>query len=68
MADTTGARRAIEWFLGANDNEPSDSDLLDLHRFLGNLVERIDCGTELNLPEWELLAARPPAGHRRSLN
>ena len=55
MADTTGARRAIEWFLGSSHEEPSDTDLVDLHRFLRDLMDRIDAGTELNLPEWEEL-------------
>ncbi len=68
VADTTGARRAIEWFLGTNHDAPSDSDLLDLHRFLRDLMDQIDCGAELNLPEWEVLAARPAPERRSALN
>ena len=44
VADETGARRAIEWFLGTNDEEPSDADLQDLHCFLRDLMDRIDAG------------------------
>ncbi len=54
MAETTGARRAMEWFLGTSDQEPSDSDLIDLHCFLRHLMEQIDAGAEMNLPEWEI--------------
>ena len=57
MAKATGARRAIQWFLGTSAEEPSDADLLELHWFLRDLMNRIDDGTELNLPEWEVLAA-----------
>jgi hypothetical protein len=67
VADTTGARRAIEWFLGASDAEPSDTDLVDLHCFLRHLMDQIDAGTEMNLPEWEVLAAPEPE-RRRALN
>ena len=56
MANPLGARRAIEWFLGTGGQEPSDEDLLDLHWFLHDLMDRIDSGNELNLPEWEVLA------------
>ena len=56
MANATGARRAMEWFLGTRVTEPSDADLMELHCFLRDLVDRIDAGTELNLPEWEVLA------------
>jgi hypothetical protein len=68
VADTTGARRAIQWFLGNNNEEPSDADLVDLHRFLRDLMDRIDAGAELNLPEWEVLAAGPEPERRRALN
>jgi hypothetical protein len=68
VADTTGARRAIEWFLGSSSEEPSDSDLVDLHCFLRNLMDRIDAGSELNLPQWEVLATEPELERRRSLN
>lgn len=68
MADTTGARRAIEWFLGTRQDEPSEADLLDLHFFLRDLMDRIDSGTELNLPEWEIHTAAPPPDRRRALN
>ena len=57
MTNPTGARRAMEWFLGTSVVEPSDADLLELHCFLHDLMERIDAGTELNLPEWEVRAA-----------
>ena len=68
MVDTTGARRAIEWFLGTNKEEPSDADLVELHRFLRDLMDRIDAGAEMNLPEWEVLAAEPEPERRRALN
>lgn len=68
MTDTSGARRAIEWFLGTNEVEPSDTDLLNLHCFLRDLMDRIDAGAELNLPEWEVLAAEPAPERRRALN
>ena len=68
MANTNGARRAIEWFIGAGDIEPSDADLMDLHCFLRNLVDRIDAGTELDLPEWEILASEGEAERLRHLN
>jgi hypothetical protein len=68
VTDTSGARRAIEWFLGTNEEEPSDTDLLDLHCFLRDLMDRIDAGAELNLPEWEVLAAEPAPERRRALN
>jgi hypothetical protein len=68
VADTTGARKAIEWFLGSSHEEPSDRDLVELHRFLRDLMDRIDAGTELNLPEWEVLSATPEAERRRALN
>ena len=68
MADTTGARRAIEWFLGTNHEAPSDSDLLALHQFLRDLMDRIDCGSELNLPEWEVLGTQSLPERRRALN
>ena len=67
MADMTGARKAIEWFLGRSQEEPSDTDLVELHRFLREL-DRIDTGTELNLPEWEVLSATPEPERRRALN
>jgi hypothetical protein len=64
----SGARRAIEWFLGNAENEPSDSDLVDLHCFLRRLVARIDAGEEMSLGEWE--AIRRPSALRlaRPLN
>jgi hypothetical protein len=68
VADTTGARRAIEWFLGTSQEEPSDSDLVQLHHFLRDLMDRIDAGTELNLPEWEVLSGTPEPERRRALN
>lgn len=68
LADTTGARRAIEWFLGTTHQEPSDADLVELHRFLRDLMDRIDAGAELNLPEWEVLAAGAEPERRRALN
>lgn len=68
MTDTSGARRAIEWFLGTNEVEPSDTDLLNLHCFLRDLMDRIDAGAELNLPEWEVLGAEPAPERRRALN
>ena len=68
MADTTGARRAIEWFLGTSDQEPSDVDLLELHCFLRDLMDRIDAGAELNLPEWEIAFAEPAPEHRPALH
>ena len=68
VADTTGARKAIEWFLGRSQEEPSDTDLVELHRFLRDLMDRIDTGTELNLPEWEVLSATPEPERRRALN
>ena len=68
VAETTGARRAIEWFLGTSQEEPSDTDLVDLHCFLRDLMDRIDAGTELNLPEWEICAAEPELERRRALN
>ena len=61
MANATGARRAMEWFLGQCAVEPSDADLLELHCFLRDLVDRIEAGTELNLPEWEVLATEGPS-------
>ena len=68
MANTNGARRAIEWFIGASETEPSDGDLSDLHRFLRNLVDRIDAGSELDLPEWEILASKGEVERLRHLN
>jgi hypothetical protein len=68
VANATGARRAMEWFLGTSVVEPSDADLLELHCFLRDLVDRIDAGTELNLPEWEILAAEAPSECRTALN
>jgi hypothetical protein len=68
VADTTGARKAIEWFLGSNQEEPSDADLVELHRFLRDLMDRIDAGTELNLPEWEVLSTMHEPERRRALN
>jgi hypothetical protein len=41
---------------------------VDLHRFLRDLMDRIDAGAELNLPEWEVLAAGPEPERRRALN
>lgn len=67
VADTTGARRAIEWFLGNSPQEPSDTDLLDLHCFLRNLMAQIDAGDELSLAEWESIHSRPAIG-RHALN
>ena len=68
MADATGARRAIEWFLGNNHEEPSDVDLLDLHCFLRNLMAQIDAGEELNLAEWETLRHNESIERSRSVN
>jgi hypothetical protein len=68
VADTNGARRAIEWFIGTSDIEPSDGDLTDLHSFLRDLVDRIDAGSELDLPEWEILASKSEAERIRHLN
>ena len=68
MADKNGARRAIEWFIGASNVEPSDGDLIDLHGFLRNLVDRIDAGAELDLPEWEILASKSESERLRHLN
>ena len=68
MAKATGARRAIQWFLGTGREEPSDADLLELHWFLRDLMNRIDEGTELNLPEWEVLAAEVAQEPRSALN
>ena len=68
MANTNGARRAIEWFIGSGDIEPSDADLMDLHCFLRNLVDRIDAGTELDLPEWEIHASKGESSRLRHLN
>jgi len=67
LADATGARRAIEWFLGNSPQEPSDTDLLDLHCFLSDLMAQIDAGEELNLPEWESFGTVSPI-ERRFLN
>jgi hypothetical protein len=68
VAKATGARRAIQWFLGTSAEEPSDADLLDLHWFLRDLMDRIDDGTELNLPEWEVLAAEAAQERCSALN
>ena len=68
VANATGARRAIQWFLGTSAEEPSDADLLDLHWFLRDLMDRIDDGSEMNLPEWEVLAAEVAQEPRSALN
>ena len=68
VADATGARRAIEWFLGNNHEEPSDGDLLDLHCFLRNLMAQIDAGEELNLAEWETMRRTYASDRSRALN
>jgi len=58
----------MEWFVGTSVVEPSDADLLELHCFLRDLMERIDAGTELNLPEWEVRAAEAVMEPRTALN
>jgi hypothetical protein len=42
--------------------------LLDLHWFLRDLMDRIDDGSEMNLPEWEVLAAEVVQEPRSALN
>ena len=51
IEQSSGARRALEWFLNRTNEEPSDQDIEEFRWFLELVIE--GDGDQVTLPEWE---------------
>ena len=51
IEQSSGARRALEWFLNRTNEEPSDQDIEDFRWFLELIIE--GDSDHVTLPDWE---------------
>jgi hypothetical protein len=58
---SSGARRALEWFLNRTSEEPSDQDLEEFSWFLELIIE--GDSDQVTLPEWERARGASPGGY-----
>ena len=63
IEQSSGARRALEWFLNRTNEEPSDQDIEDFRWFLELIIE--GDSDHMTLPDWERTGSAAPDGYAR---
>ena len=63
IEQSSGARRALEWFLDRTNEEPSDQDLEEFRWFLELIIE--GDSDQVTLPEWERTLGAASGGYVR---
>jgi hypothetical protein len=63
IEQSSGARRALEWFLNRTNEEPSDQDIEDFRWFLELIIEGES--DHVTLPDWERTRGAASGGDAR---
>ena len=63
IEQSSGARRALEWFLNRTNEEPSDQDIEDFRWFLELIIEGES--DHVTLPDWERTRGAASSGYAR---
>ncbi len=63
IEQSSGARRALEWFLNRTNEEPSDQDIEDFRWFLELIIEGES--DHVTLPDWERTRGAASGGYAR---